>query len=277
MARKLVASALPLELLVRSVEGRTNASRARAALLHSSQYHTQFSAMASGSSTAATLQLTGAIRCSLLPVGSIDAATFRRLSALFRRQSLVDLYTNTHGAARGFLRLHFVDESVTNARSVEWQSLHAHLRVRAAVGICHCPREADLRAAYREFVARQQAEGVTQTLVVAFEPELTADGGLPDCDERMILLPPCDESTAAEHVERLVGDLASALLRGLRAEAEAAAAACAAWTAAAMAHPSSSPAPQATTPLDAADAVAALGSGSILGSGGRRNSLGSGG
>ena len=94
MARKLVASALPLELLVRSVEGRTNASRARAALLHSSQYHTQFSAMASGSSTAATLQLTGAIRCSLLPVGSIDAATFRRLSALFRRQSLVDLYTN---------------------------------------------------------------------------------------------------------------------------------------------------------------------------------------
>ena len=147
--------------------------------------------MASGSSTAATLQLTGAIRCSLLPVGSIDAATFRRLSALFQRQSLVDLYTNTHGAARGFLRLHFVDESVTNARSVEWQSLHAHLRVRAAVGICHCPREADLRAAYREFVARQQAEGVTQTLVVAFEPDLTADGGLPDCDERMILLPPC--------------------------------------------------------------------------------------
>ena len=40
-------------------------------------------------------------------------------------------------------------------------------------------READLRAAYREFVARQQAEGVTQTLAVAFEPELTADGGLP--------------------------------------------------------------------------------------------------
>eukprot|EP00966_Prymnesium_polylepis_P284237 6566114-Prymnesium_polylepis.1 len=55
----------------------------------------------------------------------------------------------------GSLRFRFLD---AGRGSSDWDQLHAHRRVRAVIGICHCPSETDLRASYAAFLARHVAE-----------------------------------------------------------------------------------------------------------------------
>ena len=51
--------------------------------------------------------------------------------------------------ATGYFRLRFVD---AGHGASDWDDLHLYRRVRAVIGICHCPSESDLRTSYNAFM-----------------------------------------------------------------------------------------------------------------------------
>ena len=102
---------------------------------------------------ASPLEAGASIAVALVPVGSIDAPTFQRYAQLLSTHtSVLDIFQITHGEGQGVLRLRFVAGPATAPS--DWDDLHANRRVRAVVGLCHCPSEADLRVAYLDFVAQ---------------------------------------------------------------------------------------------------------------------------
>ena len=143
------------------------------------------------------LEECGAIRVALLPVGAIDAATFRRYARLCAAHaSRLQLVEITHGQARGVLRLCFV--AAADLATSDWDALHAHRRVRAVVGLCDCRRESDLGGAYSRFEADlgrlelgRLELGAPRCRCLAFAPELGTDGApLPSDDIDGMTVPP---------------------------------------------------------------------------------------
>ena len=138
------------------------------------------------------LEECGAIRVALLPVGAIDAATFRRYARLCAAHaSRLQLVEITHGQARGVLRLCFV--AAADLAASDWDALHAHRRVRAVVGLCDCRRESDLGGAYGRFEADlgRLELGAPRCRCLAFAPELGTDGTpLPSDDIDGMTVPP---------------------------------------------------------------------------------------
>ena len=100
----------------------------------------------------------GSIHVALVPVGSIDASTFDRYSELCSTHNTLDLFQITHGHSHGVLRLRFVAGPASDVVRSEWEDLHAHRRVRAIVGLCHCPSESDLQEAVRLFSQKPSAQ-----------------------------------------------------------------------------------------------------------------------
>lgn len=144
------------------------------------------------------LEECGAIAVALLPVGAIDAATFRRYARLCAAQaSRLQLVEITHGQARGVLRLCFV--AAADLATSDWDALHAHRRVRAVVGLCDCRRETDLGGAYGRFEADlgRLELGAPRCRCLAFAPELGTDGApLPSDDIDGMIVAQCVESKA---------------------------------------------------------------------------------
>lgn len=168
-----------------------------------------------------TLQETGSIRVALVPVGGIDGPTFRRLAGFIHPVVSLDLGCITHGQRRGTLNLRFVE---VGAGISDWDDLYPHQRVRAVVGICHCPSERNLGRSFHTFM-QKGTEGfphMSQLRCFIFEPPesgvLAQD--LPPSDlSRMVLVPPASDEIMSVHIERLLEDLGSELLRDLAAEA----------------------------------------------------------
>ena len=170
------------------------------------------------------LEECGAIRVALLPVGAIDAATFRRYARLCAAHaSQLQLLEITHGQARGALRLCFV--AAADLAPSDWDALHAHRRVRAAVGLCDCRRETDLGGAYGRFEADlgRLELGAPRCRCLAFAPALGTDGALLPSDdiEGMTLLPPGDDAAVASHLRVVFEALGADLLHALTDESEA--------------------------------------------------------
>ena len=82
-----------------------------------------------------------AIRVALVPVGGINGPTFRRFVQLIRPVVSLDLFEVTHGKRRGTLVLRFVE---AGGGISDWDDLYPQRRVRASIGICHCPSEQNL-------------------------------------------------------------------------------------------------------------------------------------
>ena len=161
------------------------------------------------------LEECGAIAVALLPVGAIDAATFRRYARLCAAQaSRLQLVEITHGQARGVLRLCFV--AAADLATSDWDALHAHRRVRAVVGLCDCRRETDLGGAYGRFEADlgRLELGAPRCRCLAFAPELGTDGApLPSDDvDGMTVRPYVEDNAllARQPVDSAPGQLAEA-------------------------------------------------------------------
>ncbi|KAL1507542.1 hypothetical protein AB1Y20_007164 [Prymnesium parvum] len=168
-----------------------------------------------------TLSRSFSLRAALVPMGSIDAATFRLYAGLVRSLPSLDLFELTHGKQRGCLHVHFVDAP---PGASDWGELHSHRRVRAVIGLCHCPSEADLRASYAAFIATQVAlfPYTSQLRCLAFEAPATGipEDELPKGGEKHLMVVPPKRNTndLQMYALRLMEDLASDLLNDLRAE-----------------------------------------------------------
>ena len=164
------------------------------------------------------------IRVALLPVGSTDGAHFRSLASLLHPLTSLDLFAITHGQRRGTLRLRFLE---VGGGPSDWDDLHSQRRVRAVVGLCHSPSEANLSDAFRAFMGRvQEFPSTAQVRCFVFDPPESADnlGGLdklPASDaRRIVVVPPKGREEVGMYVERLLEDLGGELLRDLKAEGE---------------------------------------------------------
>ena len=165
-----------------------------------------------------------AIRVALLPVGAIDAGKFSSLAALVHRFTALDLFALTHGKRRGAIRLRFVD---AGGGVSDWDGLYPQRRVRAVIGLCHCPSEPDLGSSFAALVRQIEAFPHTaQVRCLIFDPPesgVVAQDLAPSIASRMVLMPPTHtEDVLASHVERLLEDLGRELLADLHAEAESA-------------------------------------------------------
>ena len=171
------------------------------------------------------LEAGGAVAVALVAVGKIDAPTFQRYAQLLAEYaSALEIFQITHGEKYGVLQLRYVAGAA--AKPSDWDDLHAHRRVRAVVGICHCLVESDLIAAYSDFAAqltRFECHGPPPAqCCFGFDPVLSIEDELPPHDERMILVPPGDVGTVVSHVRVVVeAQLGSDLLHALAAEAAA--------------------------------------------------------
>ena len=114
----------------------------------------------------------GSIHVALVPVGSIDASTFDRYSKLCSTHNTLDLFQITHGHSHGVLRLRFVAGPASDVVRNEWEDLHAHRRVRAIVGLCHCPCESNLQEAVRSLSRNRRSDAHTLLDLLLAVPRL---------------------------------------------------------------------------------------------------------
>lgn len=134
----------------------------------------------------------GTIRAAVVAVGNISSTTFDQFAGLMRGFTTLDLFGLTHGKMKGCLHFRFVGED----RSLsDWDELMSHRRVRAVIGICHCPSENDLQAPYTSFIARcrEKFPHSTQVRCLAFEAPETGipEDELPDgCEQQLVVVPP---------------------------------------------------------------------------------------
>ena len=164
------------------------------------------------------------IRVALVPVGGTDGPSFRRLASLIHPHTCLDLFGITHGQRHGTLRLRFLQ---SGGGPSEWEELYPQRRVRAVVGLCHSPSEDDLGGAFRAFMRRVEAFPATaQVRCLVFDSaessqSLAGLDALPASDmRRIVIVPPKPRSEVGMHMERLLEDLGSDLLRDLKAEAD---------------------------------------------------------
>ena len=170
-----------------------------------------------------------AIRVALVPAGGIDGPSFRRLASYVRPLTALDLFAITHGTRSGTLRLRFVE---SGGGPSDWDDLYPQRRVRAIVGLCQSVTTSDVAGAFRTLTRRVETfPGTAQVRCFIFDPP-GIDGGAsaaPMSTEGMgaadanhiVVVPPCEHAAdLRQHLERLLEDLGTELLRDLRAESE---------------------------------------------------------
>ena len=168
------------------------------------------------------------VRIALVPVGSIAADKFRELTALLHPLNKLDPLAVTHGSSdtrRGTLRLLFVE---AGGGPSDWDELYPQRRVRAMVGICHCPAEHDLYTSYRAFV--QQASSfpsVTQVRCLVFDSPASGLSSLFDGtqlaasdSDRLMGVPQRAPHEQRILIEHLMESLAADLVSDIKAESE---------------------------------------------------------